>query len=121
MIDQCGIIYIRKIVFPIIFATEIMKRIKERWNMLYVVRLTPHDKKHKWKHYKNLINHIKRSHNSVITTDFVWFVELDEMNFESIADLYNDYIESKDKLQVKITEDIYSINIYKRSIGELPV
>lgn len=89
--------------------------------MLYSVRLIPNDKKHKWKHYRNLINHIKRSKNSVITIDFIWFVELDEMPLDSVVKLYDGYVEPKDQMQAKIVDDTHSVNIYKRSIGELPV
>ena len=87
--------------------------------ILYTVRLIPYDTKHKWKHYKNLINHIKRSKNSVMTNDFIWFVELEEIPLNKILDLYVTFLEPKDKLQIEITKDIYSINIYKRSTKQL--
>ena len=94
--------------------------------MLYTVRLTPYDVKHKWKHYKNLINLLKRSKNAVIVRDFVWLVELEELLFDDVARMYINYIEPKDKMKVTLTTmekcplDEYLIKIYKRSIGELP-
>lgn len=87
--------------------------------MFYTARLTPYDTKHKWKHYKNLINHIKRSKNSVITIDFIWFVELEEIPLNKILNLYVAFLEPKDNLQIEITKDIQSINIYKNSMRQL--
>lgn len=87
--------------------------------MLYCVRLFPYDKKHKWQHYKNLIHLIKRSHNAVIATDFIWFIELEETSLASVCSLYTSYIKPRDKIKAELRVDVYSWNIYKRSIGEL--
>ncbi len=54
-----------------------------------------------------------------MTNDFIWFVELEEIPLNKILDLYVTFLEPKDKLQIEITKDIYSINIYKRSTKQL--